>query len=244
MILLIDNYDSFTFNLQRYLRQLGVRVHVVRNDATELDESLTRLYSAIVISPGPKSPAEAGKCLSVIKQWSGKLPILGVCLGHQSIYESFGGKVIRSNQPIHGRSTPVHVVDSTLFEGIQDGTRFARYHSLVCDPATLPDSLRVAATSEDSQIMAIEHRQHATFGVQFHPESVLSLDGHRLLRNFLHLSRISTPTWNPDEEKDCPSLLDVQPIQVAALEGMARTINAESESIAVLPRSTSESSSG
>ncbi|MFN3191154.1 MAG: anthranilate synthase component II [Aureliella sp.] len=236
MILLIDNYDSFTFNLRRYLCQLGGRVKVLRNDAPELDEDLSCEYSAIVVSPGPKAPVDAGSCLRLILQWSGKLPILGVCLGHQAIFEAFGGNVVRSNQPIHGRSTPVRIDDSPLFEGIEDGARFARYHSLVCDPNTIPTELRVIATSDEKQVMAIQHHQHATFGVQFHPESILSLDGMRLLRNFLRIAGIATPAWSHDHECGIANQADVQPRHVEALDGLASGHAVDSEAIAVLPQ--------
>jgi anthranilate synthase/aminodeoxychorismate synthase-like glutamine amidotransferase len=208
MILLIDNYDSFVYNLKRYFVRLGEPVVVVRNDDVHLINlcqsdsliepnswgtsglSLPRSPTAIVLSPGPKRPQDAGCCLDLIRKFSGQFPILGVCLGHQAICEAFGGRIIRALQPVHGRATPMRLQASRLFEGLTtskpDGlVEFGRYHSLVADPATLPDCLRVIARSIDQQIMAVEHSQHPTFGIQFHPESVLSPQGYRVLSNFL-----------------------------------------------------------
>ena len=186
MIVLIDNYDSFTFNLRRYLQQLGQKVAVFRNDAPELNRDLGKHYSSIVISPGPKDPTAAGRSLEVVREYSGQLPILGICLGHQVIFEAFGGTVGRAIKPIHGASSPMRLLPSRIFDGIPSGTRFARYHSLVGVEATLPPWLRINAWCPEQQIMGIEHKEHPTFGVQFHPESVLSAHGHRLISNFLH----------------------------------------------------------
>lgn len=207
MILLIDNYDSFTFNLQRYLIRLGEQVCVIRNDDLRLAEALagdTRVLTqpwielpgspqALVVSPGPKRPSDAGFCLELVRRMSGVLPILGICLGHQIICEALGGAIVRARQPIHGRATPIQLGDSPLFDGLcsrpgQKTVEFARYHSLVAEQASLPNCLRVTARSDDGQIMAVEHRQHATYGIQFHPESILSLQGYRLLQNFLSLA--------------------------------------------------------
>ncbi|MEZ6135464.1 MAG: aminodeoxychorismate/anthranilate synthase component II [Pirellulaceae bacterium] len=184
MILLVDNYDSFTFNLQRYLVRLDQSVCVLRNDAPQLDDLLS-ICSAIILSPGPKTPSEAGRCLEIVRHHSGRVPILGICLGHQVIFQAFGGTVVRAARPIHGRSMAMHFAASPLFVGIKQNSRFARYHSLVGDPHTLPPCLRVTATSATSEIMAIDHMTHPTFGIQFHPESVLSTDGYQLLANFL-----------------------------------------------------------
>lgn len=186
MILLIDNYDSFVYNLRRYLLQLGQTVRVLRNDDTELLEDLAKKYAAIIISPGPKSPSEAGHCLEVVKQHSGRLPILGVCLGHQVIFEAFGGTVDRALKPVHGKSSPMHLEPSRLFSEVPNGTPFARYHSLIGTSDSVPQWLNVIARCPDDQVMGIEHREHPTFGIQFHPESVLSSLGHQLLSNFLH----------------------------------------------------------
>ena len=190
MILLIDNYDSFTFNLRRYMLQLGLEVEVMRNDAPELLGDLSANYRAIVISPGPKRPEHAGHCLQIVKNWTGRLPMLGVCLGHQVICQTFGASIVRSANPTHGRSTAMELEPSPLFDSIPTGTPFARYHSLVASKQGFPEWLKVTA-SANSEIMAVEHIEHPTYGVQFHPESVLSLDGHRLLQNFAALANLS-----------------------------------------------------
>ncbi len=207
MILLIDNYDSFVFNLQRYFVRLGQAVLVIRNDDVRLANALTKARqgaiepfaswgakpAALVLSPGPKRPCEAGYCLEMVQTFSGNLPILGVCLGHQVIYEAFGGLVVRADVPMHGRASPIRLGPSRLFAGLSQGdgeaeVEFARYHSLVAQPASLPQHLLVTARSIDNQIMAVEHRSHATYGVQFHPESILSPRGYRVLANFLHIA--------------------------------------------------------
>lgn len=185
MILLIDNYDSFTFNLCRYLRQLGQEVQVCRNDAEDLRSDLS-YAKAIIISPGPKAPVDAGLSVEIVKRYSGRIPILGVCLGHQVICEALGGRTVRASRPLHGQSSLIHLKPSRLFEGIPSPTHFARYHSLVTCPAQLSDWLQVTGLSDqDNEIMAVEHKEHITFGVQFHPESILSSEGHRLIQNFL-----------------------------------------------------------
>lgn len=231
MLLLIDNYDSFTFNLARYLRRLSAEVQVVRNDENNLAELAGR-SQAIVLSPGPCGPEQAGECLEIVRRFTGQIPILGVCLGHQVICQAFGGHVIRAAKPIHGRALPVQLEECRLFENIEPIARFARYHSLVADADSLPECLRVTARSvadksSDSndlhesaigyplptanrpqstarafqpEIMAVEHREHRTFGVQFHPESILSSDGYRLLSNFLSLSGWSLPTELPESD--------------------------------------------
>ncbi len=215
MILVIDNYDSFVYNLQRYLVRLGQDVVVVRNDEIRLQQALafsnaellavTELGSpaAIVISPGPKAPRDAGCCIELVKRFSGLIPVLGVCLGHQVIYEAFGGKVVRARSPMHGQSSMVQLGKSRLFAGIGDSVEFARYHSLVCDPQTLPDCLRVSATTDDQQIMAVEHQTHRTFGVQFHPESILSRSGYLVLQNFLRISGLPCADQLPDNDLQC-----------------------------------------
>ncbi len=185
MILLIDNYDSFTFNLKRYFVRLGQDVTVLRNDAPELVRDLKRDFGAVVISPGPKRPTQAGKCLETIREYSGALPLLGICLGHQAIFEALGGEIGPAKRPMHGMASEIELLDSRLFDGLGERAAFARYHSLVGVLESLPDSLRVTAWSEEREIMAVEHRAHPTFGVQFHPESVLSPAGYQLLRNFL-----------------------------------------------------------
>ncbi len=195
MILLIDNYDSFTYNLVRYFKRLNQDVVVARNDSPELAERLLRCQ-AIVISPGPKAPVDAGGCLAVVREHAHRLPILGICLGHQIIYEAFGGTVVRATKPIHGRATPMQLGQSALFHDIPDQPRFARYHSLIACPDSLPHCLEVIAWSEHREIMAIVHREFPVYGVQFHPESVLSTEGYQLLANFLKIAQL-----------DCPSLL-------------------------------------
>jgi anthranilate synthase/aminodeoxychorismate synthase-like glutamine amidotransferase len=194
MILLIDNYDSFTYNLDRYLRRLGSMVEVVRNDQPQLD-SLLAECAGIVLSPGPCGPLQAGRCIEVVQRLSGIKPILGICLGHQVIGQAFGGDIVRASRPIHGQAFAMELTPSELFEGIPNRSKFARYHSLVIDSQRLPSCLTAIAhcdtPSTSSQlptareIMAVEHRQHPTYGVQFHPESILSDAGYRLLANFL-----------------------------------------------------------
>ncbi len=197
MLLLIDNYDSFAYNLARYLRRLAVEVHVLRNDHADLMDS-ARQAQAIVLSPGPCGPLQAGKCISIVQELSGVCPILGICLGHQVICHAFGGKIVRAVKPIHGQAFAMEFVKpSRLFEGIPNQTRFARYHSLIAERESLPSCLSITATCDTKpsdeasavqEIMAVEHSMHLTFGVQFHPESILSEAGYRLLANFLNLS--------------------------------------------------------
>jgi anthranilate synthase/aminodeoxychorismate synthase-like glutamine amidotransferase len=194
MILLIDNYDSFTHNLARYLRRLEVDVLVLRNDVAELEQAASSA-EALVISPGPCGPLQAGKSIQQVQQWSGKKPILGICLGHQVICHAFGATIVRASRPIHGQAFSMQFGQSKLFSGIPSGTRFARYHSLAVSEPTLPDCLEVIATcltprKDDlsatvSEVMAVQHRHHPTFGVQFHPESILSEAGYGVLSNFL-----------------------------------------------------------
>lgn len=205
MILLIDNYDSFVYNLARYLHRLGQCVEVVRNDAAELSLKLpTSTFDggvrAIVLSPGPRRPEDAAGCVQIVQQLSGIVPILGVCLGHQVIYRAFGGRVVRAARVVHGRSTPIRLASSPLFDGLGSEQQFARYHSLIAEPRTLPACLRATAWSQDNEIMAVEHRRDPTFGVQFHPESVLSPAGYGLLRNFLRLADLPVPEHLPAED--------------------------------------------
>ena len=187
MILLIDNYDSFVHNLARYLRLLGQPTQVVRSDQISVAEVESLRPDAIVISPGPRSPVEAGNSLALVHAFSGSLPILGVCLGHQTIGAAFGADVV-PGKPVHGRSSQVVHDSCGLFEGLLSPMPVGRYHSLVIDPATIPNCLRVTARTDDGTIMAIQHTVHATYGVQFHPESVLSETGLPLLANFLRLA--------------------------------------------------------
>ena len=188
MILLIDNYDSFVYNLDRYLQRLGQRTLVVRSDAITVD-ALGRLsLDAIVISPGPKSPDEAGCSMEVVRRMSGQTPILGVCLGHQAIGQAFGGRIVRAPAPMHGKSCMIVHDGSPLFDDIPTRFQVGRYHSLIIEPASLPDSILATAWADDGTIMAIQHRLHPVYGVQFHPESILTTAGYQVLANFLVLA--------------------------------------------------------
>lgn len=188
MILLIDNYDSFVHNLARYIRLLGQETQVVRSDQIGLGDVGRLEPNAIVISPGPKSPREAGVSLDVVKEFSGTIPILGVCLGHQTIGAAFEAQVV-AGQPVHGRSSAIYHGGEGLFAGLPSPMQVGRYHSLIIDRNTLPDCLAITAETEDGTIMAVQHRAHPTFGVQFHPESVLSNEGAAVVGNFLKLAQ-------------------------------------------------------
>ena len=187
MILMIDNYDSFTYNLVQYLGELGAGIEVRRNDQTTLEEIERMAPDRIVISPGPKTPTEAGICLELIKRFSGRLPILGVCLGHQAIGQAFGGKVIRAPEIMHGKTSEIHHDGKTIFAGLPNPFPATRYHSLIVERASLPACLEVSATSPDGLIMGLRHEEMKVEGVQFHPESVLTAAGKQLLANFLKL---------------------------------------------------------
>ncbi|MBB2201682.1 anthranilate synthase component II [Gluconacetobacter tumulisoli] len=189
MILLIDNYDSFTFNLVHYLGDLGEVCDVRRNDALTADEALALKPEAIVLSPGPCSPNEAGICCDLIRKAAGHVPILGVCLGHQAIGQVFGGTVVRSPTPMHGKVSPVMHDGTGVFEGLPNPFRATRYHSLTVDPASLPSDLVPVARTEDGVIMGLRHRVLPIFGVQFHPESIASEHGHDILANFMAIAR-------------------------------------------------------
>jgi para-aminobenzoate synthetase component 2 len=186
MILLIDNYDSFTYNLAQYLGQLGEKLEVRRNDQITLDEIAARRPDRIVISPGPGAPHDAGICIDVIRRFSGKIPLLGVCLGHQAIGEAFGGKVIRAPQLMHGKTSRIHHDAKTIFRDLPQDFVATRYHSLIVERKSLPKELEISAES-DGLIMGLRHRQMCVEGVQFHPESVLTEVGLQMLRNFLTL---------------------------------------------------------
>ncbi|MHB8530228.1 MAG: anthranilate synthase component II [Caulobacteraceae bacterium] len=190
MILLIDNYDSFTYNLVHYLDELGAETVVHRNDAIGVEGALALRPEAVVLSPGPRTPAEAGICLDLIAAAPDKLPILGVCLGHQAIGQAFGGKVVAARSIVHGKTSEIRHDAGGLFEGLPDGFRATRYHSLALDRESLPDSLEMTAWTDDGEIMAVSHRRRAVHGVQFHPESIASEGGHRLLGNFLDLAGV------------------------------------------------------
>ncbi len=187
MILMIDNYDSFTYNLVQYLRQIGEGVAVKRNDKIAIDEIEAMAPLAIVISPGPGRPESAGVSLETISRFSGKLPILGVCLGHQSIAHAFGAKVVSAKRLMHGKTSMVASDGKGIFSGIQADFQAMRYHSLAVERDSLPACLEVTATAEDGEIMGLRHREHLTEGIQFHPESIMTPVGKRLLRNFLKM---------------------------------------------------------
>jgi len=185
MILVIDNYDSFTYNLVQYLGELGADIQVVRNDEITVDEILKRKPGRILISPGPCSPKEAGISVETIKELAGKIPILGVCLGHQSIGYAFGGDIIRAKKLMHGKTSEISHDGKGVFKGMPNPFRATRYHSLVIKRETLPDCLEVTAQSEDGEIMGVRHKTLPVEGVQFHPESILTESGKLLLKNFL-----------------------------------------------------------
>jgi len=188
MLLVIDNYDSFTYNLVQYLGELGETIEVRRNNRVTIDEIENQLRpERIVISPGPGTPDDAGITLKVIQSFSGKIPLLGVCLGHQAIGQAFGGKVIRAPELMHGKASEVRHDGKTIFSGLQDGFLAGRYHSLIVEKESLPASLEISASTADGIIMGLRHRQMKVEGVQFHPESILTSDGKQLLANFLKI---------------------------------------------------------
>jgi anthranilate synthase/aminodeoxychorismate synthase-like glutamine amidotransferase len=187
MILLIDNYDSFTFNLVHFFGDLGAECLVKRNDALTPDEALAMQPEAIVLSPGPCSPTEAGICLDLIAAAAGKVAILGVCLGHQAIGQAFGGDVIRAPAPVHGKTNPIHHAGSDIFAGLPDPFTATRYHSLIVDANTLPACLETTAWTAQKIIMGLRHKSLPIFGVQFHPESIATSHGHEILQNFLDI---------------------------------------------------------
>jgi anthranilate synthase component 2 len=185
MLLLIDNYDSFTYNLVQYLGELGADVHVHRNDALTLEQIAAWEPSAIVISPGPCTPNEAGISVPLIQRFAGKIPILGVCLGHQAIGQAFGGKIVRAERVMHGKVSPVTHDGTGVFADLPSPFTATRYHSLAIERTTMPSCLEITATADDGEIMGVRHREWSVEGVQFHPEAILTEHGHALLRNFL-----------------------------------------------------------
>ncbi len=189
MILIIDNYDSFTFNLAQYVTMLGFDVSVARNDAVDLDALAARPPEAIVLSPGPGRPAEAGTTIEVVRRFSGQVPILGVCLGHQAIAEAFGGRIVPAPRLMHGKTSAVRHDGRGLFAGLPNPLTATRYHSLVVEETALPACLEATAHAEDGALMALRHRRHRTEGVQFHPEAILTERGLDLLANFLRDGR-------------------------------------------------------
>ncbi len=188
MYVLIDNYDSFTYNLVHFLGELGAEMAVHRNDAITPEQVVALAPEGIVLSPGPCDPDRAGICLDLVTLAAGKLPVLGVCLGHQAIGQAFGGRVVRAPTMMHGKLSAIHHDGTGLFAGLSSPFTATRYHSLMLDPATLPDCLEVTARTEDGVIMGVAHRELPLFGVQFHPESIASEHGHDVLANFLRLT--------------------------------------------------------
>jgi len=189
MLLMIDNYDSFTYNLVQYFGELGETVDVHRNDKITVAEVAARRPDRLVISPGPCSPDEAGISVAAIRELAGKLPILGVCLGHQSIGQAFGGRIVRADRLMHGKTSPIHHDGRELFAGLANPFDATRYHSLLIERATLPACLEVTAWTAEEEIMGVRHRDLPVWGVQFHPESILTVEGKQLLRNFLEMTR-------------------------------------------------------
>jgi len=189
MLLMIDNYDSFTYNLVQYFGELGETVDVHRNDKITVAEVAARRPDRLVISPGPCSPDEAGISVAAIRELAGKLPILGVCLGHQSIGQAFGGRIVRADRLMHGKTSPIHHDGRELFAGLANPFDATRYHSLLIEKATLPSCLEVTAWTAEGEIMGVRHRDLPVWGVQFHPESILTVAGKQLLRNFLEMTR-------------------------------------------------------
>jgi len=185
MVLMIDNYDSFTYNLVQYLGELGEEVVVRRNDEITLDEIEALKPECIVVSPGPCTPKEAGVSVPLIERFGGRTPILGVCLGHQSIGQAFGGSIVHAKQVMHGKTSKIHHGDVGVFRGLPNPFIATRYHSLVIERESLPDCLEITAWTEDGEIMGVRHRSLPVEGVQFHPESILTQHGHALLKNFL-----------------------------------------------------------
>jgi anthranilate synthase, component II (EC 4.1.3.27) len=188
MILMIDNYDSFTYNLVQYLGELGQDVQVYRNDAITIEGIASKQPDMIVISPGPCTPNDAGITLSVVEAFAGKIPILGVCLGHQAIGQAFGARVVKAKEPVHGKTSMIHHDGRTVFAGLNNPLKVCRYHSLVLDPASIPDELEVSAVTDDGEIMGIRHKRYVIEGVQFHPEAILTDQGHELLKNFIDMT--------------------------------------------------------
>jgi anthranilate synthase component 2 len=188
-LLIIDNYDSFTYNLVHFLGELGAEPIVYRNDKITLDQIATLAPEAIVLSPGPCTPNEAGICLGLIDRFKAETPILGVCLGHQAIGQALGGEVIRAPELMHGKTSRINHTGKGLFRGLNSGFEATRYHSLIVERASLPADIEITASSDDGLVMGLQHRRFPLHGVQFHPESIASENGHALLQNFLNLSR-------------------------------------------------------
>lgn len=189
MLLVIDNYDSFTYNLVQYLGELGADVRVFRNDEISIEQIRDLTPEQIVVSPGPCSPKEAGISVEVIRRFGGEIPLLGVCLGHQCIGEAFGGNIVRAERLMHGKTSPIHHDGRTIFRGVPDPFDATRYHSLLIERATSPDCLEISAWTAEGEIMGVRHREMLIEGIQFHPESILTIHGKQLLANFLEMTR-------------------------------------------------------
>jgi anthranilate synthase/aminodeoxychorismate synthase-like glutamine amidotransferase len=216
MILLIDNYDSFAHNLARYFERLGQMVRVVRNDAIDVTAVRDMRPTAVVLSPGPCTPREAGASVEIVRRLHDAVPMLGVCLGHQVIVEALGGRIGRAPSPVHGQTSSITHDSSGLFDGLPSPLKVARYHSLVAEPETLPGELRATAWTSDSVLMAFEHWQWPVYGVQFHPESILTECGYELLANFLRLADVNVSV-NPHELRAselCHSTVNEQPLPI------------------------------
>lgn len=189
MLLLLDNYDSFTYNIYQLLAELGAEVEVVRHDKITIENVRKKNYSGIVISPGPGVPKDAGISEAVIRELRGEVPLLGICLGHQAVGEVFGASIVRANEIVHGKTSPLHHDGAGLYQGIAQNIPVGRYHSLIIDRSTLPDCLAITSELEDGMIMGIRHKEYDIEGVQFHPESILTPDGRTMMKNFLtHLA--------------------------------------------------------
>ena len=204
MLTLIDNYDSFTYNLVHYLGELGAECTVVRNDKTTVAAVIAAKPKGIVLSPGPCTPADAGICLDLIAAAGPKIPLLGVCLGHQAIGQAYGGRVVRAQVPMHGKLSTIHHKGRGVFKGLPESLEVTRYHSLIVERASLPPALAITAETAEGTIMGLAHASHPVHGVQFHPESIASEGGHEMLGNFLDLAGIARKRWPP------------QPVQPAA----------------------------
>ncbi len=187
MILVIDNYDSFTYNLVQYLGELGAETRVFRNDEITLEQAIALKPEKVLVSPGPCTPKEAGISCDIIREFGPRLPLFGVCLGHQSIGDVYGGKVIRAERLMHGKTSPMNHEGESVFKGLPNPFDATRYHSLIVERETLPDCLKITAWTAEGEIMGVQHKEHPVHGVQFHPESILTVDGKKLLQNFLDL---------------------------------------------------------
>ncbi len=210
MILLIDNYDSFVYNLSRYFTEMGCETLVCRNDSLTLNEIEQMCPQAIVLSPGPGTPQQAGICIDVVRQFSGKIPLLGVCLGHQAIAAAFGAKIVRAVEPVHGRTSLIEHQDSALFTGLPNPFPATRYHSLVVAEKSLPPQLQVTARTMDGAVMAIQHTTAVVHGLQFHPESILTQSGHAMLRSYLKLAGIPATEVTLRELTASPQATDAE----------------------------------